>query len=434
MKKYKIILSVLLVVLVAVAVVVVTGVVDIHKQSDPEEPTSGNKAETENYEDAYTLNTSVALPLMKTDFETVFYTMTKQGDVKFYEVNEGKITSLEETGSFEVTAACSSQELPAVIHYIEKDGHTYGVGLFTNLLYPDVLIYDYAFFKVTDMFPQAGLSDDSLLMVLDVDNARFYDDNKVYSEIFVLHPDHSSEHFLSEDQRTVDLEAKMKTDYKMFTNDTLAKDQADEKNVLFLSSRYYADYRESGKTDIFSSGGFGTNTDNLRYVIDVDTLHFWRDEGDTYFFRDNEDGSFSLKAYYASGETETIAVFEGDLSEDYLIDGQYLFNKKTGKVTDVLTNRSKQVIFTCFKSGFTADLFAISENGKYAVIRGVNTNNTAGVGVMNFETDEIYAYTDDVFGYVANMNVLNDGTVVISAASGESAAAYYQLISSAVSR
>ena len=37
-------------------------------------------------------------------------------------------------------------------------------------------------------------------------------------------------------------------------------------------------------------------------------------------------------------------------------------------------------------------------------------------------------FEDDVFGYTAALHVQNDGTVVISAASGESASSYYQLI------
>ena len=42
-------------------------------------------------------------------------------------------------------------------------------------------------------------------------------------------------------------------------------------------------YAASGKTDIFTSGGSGTNTDNLRYVMDVDGLYFWRTEDGTRF-------------------------------------------------------------------------------------------------------------------------------------------------------
>ena len=437
MKKYQALLAVLLVVLVAVLAVVATGVAKIKNQPAPPADEQGSDAtKHKSYVDEYALDTAVNLPLLKTDFENVFFTMTQEGEVQYYTLENGRLSPMEETGSFRVTAACSGQDLPAEVHYIEKDGATFGAGLFTNLLYPDVMIYDYAFFKVTSMYPQARsetgarFPEGTLLMLLDVDSTRFYSNEKVYSEIFALSADKKSTvHYLSEDQRTVNMDARLKTDYKMFTDDILTAAQPEGANVLFFSSRYYADYSASGKTDIFTSGGSGTNTDNLRYVMDVDGLYFWRTEDGTRFFRDNADGSFSLKMLTTAGDTLTLETFPGSLGDDYFVRGRYLFSKKTGVVWDVTTLLTRQVYYGAFRSGFEADLFEISENGQYAVVRGKNTWNTPACGIMDFTTGEIVAYTDDVFGYLAAVNVLNDGTVVLSTASGESGSSYYQLIS-----
>ena len=427
-KKLKIILSVLLVVLVVASAVVFTGVLDINKiASGPTEPSDPVNTLGTDYKETYTVNTAVPLPLMSTDIENVFYTMNKDsGDVRFYEVNGGEVTEIPETGNFEVKAVCSSQKIPAVIHYLEKDGHTIGYGLFTNLLYPDVLLYDFAFFKVTDMFK--GFSDDkgTLLMMLDVDKSRMYKEEKVYSEIFRLYKDHTSKHFLSEDQRTVAMDGRTKTDYKMFTNDILR--QGDNKNVLFFSSRYYLSYEESGLVDIFTSGGSGTNVDNVRYVTNVASLNFWRDGSDTLCFEKNyQENSFSL--YRFDGKTQTeIKKFSGDISKDYIISGEYILTKSTGEVYNCISGQTLNVVYSCFESGFTADLFTVSENGKYAVIRGVNGGNNPACGIMNFETNTITAYEDNIFAYVANVHALNDGTVIISAATGDSVSAYFQLI------
>lgn len=425
-KKLKIILSVLLVVLIATAAVVFTGVLDINKRVDnPDSSQNDENGLGTDYKETYTVNTDVSLPLIKTDFENIFYTMTKQGEVKFYQAAGGTLTQIPESGNFEVTAECSSQKLPAVIHYIEQDGHTDGYGLFTNILYPDVLLYDYAFFKVTDMFE--GFKDDkgTLLMMLDIDNTRFYKEEKIYSEIFYLYSDHTSEYFLSEDQRTVAMDGKTKPDYKMFTNDILS--QGDNKNVLFFSSRYYVSYEESGLADIFTSGGSGTNVDNVRYAINVASLNFWRNGTDTYYFAENEDNSFSLMRSDGSNATE-VKKFSGDINEDYLISGEFILTKSTGEVYNCISGQSLGIIYSCFKSGFTADLFTMSENGKYAVIRGVNGSNMPACGIMDFDANKITAYEDNIFAYIANAHALNDGSVYISAATGESASAFYQLI------
>lgn len=425
-KKLKIILSVLLVVLVAAAAVVFTGVLDINKHVDKPTENNGANGLGTDYKQTYTVDTAVSLPLMSTDFENIFYTMSKQGEVKFYQAVGGVLTQIPESGNFEVTAECSSQKLPAVIHYLEKDGHTVGYGLFTNILYPDVLLYDYAFFKVTDMFE--GFADDkgTLLMMLDVDNTRFYKEDKVYSEIFYLYSDRTSKYFLSEDQRTVAMDGKTKTDYKMFTDDIL--NQGDNKNVLFFSSRYYVSYDESGLVDIFTSGGSGTNVDNVRYAVNVASLNFWRNGSDTYYFVKNyEDNSFSL--YRSDGkDAAEVKKFSGDIDKDYLISGEFILTKSTGEVYNCVSGQSLTVNYSCFKSGFNADLFAISENGKYAVVRGVNGNNNPACGIMDFANDTITAYEDNVFAFIANVHALNDGSVFISASTGESASAFYQLI------
>lgn len=424
-KRYKIILSVLLVVLVAVAAVVVSGVLDINKRIDnPNAPIDTDGI----YTDLYKTDTSVALPMMATDLENVFFTMTKQGEVHFYEVAAGGFAEIPEDGNFEVKAECSSQELPAVIHYIERDGKTQGFGLFTNLLYPDVMLYDYAFFKVTDMFEAERDDDGTLLMLLDIDSTRFYSDDKIYSEAFRLYSDHTSKHFLSEDQRTIDIYARLKTDYKMFTDDILDQGEAD--NVLFFSSRNYVSYDQSDKCDIFTSGGSGTNVDNIRYLEDIATLNFWKADGNTLYLAENEpdeggDETFSLMSYDGD-ESTVVADFSGDPDLDYLIRGNYIMNRLTGEIYNVLTNETKTFSLDKFDIYFAPDMFDISENGRFCVIRG-SSQGKAACGIADLETDRVMCYSDEVFGYVANMQALNDGTVIVTVANGESGTAFYQL-------
>jgi len=433
MKKYKIILTVLFVVLLAAAAVVVTGVMDINKKT-PEVTEPDSTEISAEYTDTYQVKADVPLPLLKTDFENIFFTMNKQGEVTFYEVSGGVISIMEEAGSYEVSAKCSSQTLKAVIHYIEVDGSVFGCGLFTNILYPDVLIYDYAFFKVTDMFNNyrntsgVDLYDKgNQLLLIDVDSSRFYSDEKIYSEAFVLNANHETSLFLSNDQRTVGMDAMEKTDYKMFTDDIL--NQHNSTNVLFFSSRYYVDYSESEFADIFTSGGSGTNVDNVRYIIDVDTLHFWNYEEETYFFRDNDDGTFTLKAYNPSSkETRSLETFTGTLKDDYIIKYEYILSKETGEIMNVLTGVKYQLDFSVFSEEADVDMFDISENGKYCSVRGKNSDGAAVFSVTNLETMDSTVYANEIFGEIANVNILNEGTVIVSSATGENSSSFYQLV------
>ena len=419
-KKYKIILSVLLVVLIGVGVITVTGVFDINRIVKEREEKNNVELVT-TYRDVFATMTEENSPLLKTEVENVYYAMDLQGGVRFYRVENGEFTLIEESGTFEVKAPCSGQELPAVIHYIDLPEKTIGYGLFTNTLYDGVFLYDYAFFKVTDMFP--GFTDKaSLLMMLDVDKTRFYQDDKVFSEIFYLYPDHTCEHFLNENQRIVDMNARMRTDYKMFTSDIMNQTG----NVLFFSSRYYTALEDSNKLDILTSGGTGENVDNVQYIIDVASLHMWRTDEGVYYFGRTE-GGFVLRRFDGTEHTE-IKTFAGSLENDYMVCGRYLLNKASGEIYNVLTGDTRQLDYSPFKKGFLPDMFSISENGVYCVIRGANNRNKPVLGMADFVAGTMEDYEDDIFGYTATLHVQNDGTVVISAATGESASSYYQMI------
>ena len=147
---------------------------------------------------------------------------------------------------------------------------------------------------------------------------------------------------------------------------------------------------------------------------------------ETYFFRDNEDGSFSLKAFNpANQETRPLESFTGSLNEDYIVRGRYIFNKKTGSLLNVITGDAKQVTYTCFKDGFIADLFEISENGRYCAVRGLNDGAKCALGIMDLQTGVMTAYTDEVFNNVANITLTDDGAAIVSVKDTDNG--FYQL-------
>lgn len=434
-KKYKIILSVILVVLIATGVLLATGGIDINKMITEKEIRE-NPGLTSNYKDIFTTVTDINSPLLTTDIENVYYAMDKMGNVDFYLLEEGNLTPLKETGKFKISAKMSGQSVPAVIHYLEYDGQTTGFGLFTNEIYDDVYIYDYVFFKLSDFFPAYGVSSSTYLLMGDVDKTRFYSEDKVYSEIFKLYSDNSLEYFLNESQRTVDLNAKMRTDFKMFTNDI---DDQEYSKLFFFSSRFYTAYDEYTAIDILSSGGSGENVDNIRYVTDVLSLNLWRTDDGIYYFKEakSSDGaeettgsneSFRL-CFYDGSKQKTVKKFEGSL-EDYLIDGDYILNCSSGEIYNVKTKKTFSINYDNMAKSFTPDMFTITEDGRYCVVRGANNRNNPAVIICDFKEEKQVDYTDDIFGFASNIAVSTDGSVAITVATDTSAASYYQIVAS----
>ncbi len=451
-KRYKTLLSLLLVVLTVFAVITVTGVVDINKMvREHEEETTAGEAPKASLDETFSTYSDAGLPLLKTDIDNVFYTMSKSGDVNFFKASEGKIKQLDGKETFDVTVTCSGQQLPATIHYIEIDGQTAGYGLFTNENHPDVYLYDYAFFKVTDQF-EAYDSKSDLLLLADIEKARFYDENKVYSESFYLYESKETDNFLNEDQRIVDLSARLRSDYKMFTDSILH--QTDDK-ILFFSSRFYNDYGHSEKVDIFVSGGSGENVDNNRYILDIASLNFWETEDGIFYFalKETEEteavteetttatgtsadtttdtetvtSAFALMKY-KNGESEEVISFDGSLNEDFIISGTKLFNKKSGDIYDIISGKLVKFDYEEFKTSFTPDLFKASDNGRYCIIRGRSNLGKPSLGIIDTKTGEIYTYTDNAFGHIASIQALDDGTVILSLAASEAAESFYQLV------
>lgn len=419
-KKYKIILSVLLAVLIVVSVITVTGVFDINRiVKEKEEAANAELLST--YKETFRSSVEENSPLFRTDIKNLYYAMDKEGGVRFYEGADGLLTTVKEDGTYDITVDCSGQDLKAKIHYLEKDGKTAGYGLFTNTLYEGVYLYDYAFFKLTDMFPE--FEGDKLLLA-DIEKTRFYTADKIYSEQFTFNGENNNEHFLSENQRIVDMYARKRADYKMFTDDILHQEQ---NNILFFSSRFYTAYENANKTDIITSGGDGENIDNLQYITDVASLHMWRDGDKTYYFRVIDEENFALQMFDGTAE-KTIKTFEGVIGTDYLVSGKYLLNKKAGVIYSILDGAEKKLDYSDFKKGFAPDMFVISENGQYCAIRGANNRNKPAFGMADLNSGEMKTYSDDIFGFIASMNVQDDGTIILSVATGESASSYYQLV------
>ncbi len=429
-KRYKTILSVLLCVLTVFAVITVTGVVDINKIiNEREEGTTDAPVKT--VADVFTTYSEAGYPLLETDIPGVFYAMSKTGDVNFFKAQGGNIEKIADVGAFDVTVTCSGQKLPVTISYVEVDGRTAGYGLFTNADHPDVFLYDYAFFKVTDQFDGYD-SRSKLLLLADIEKSRFYDEDKVYSESFYLYESKETKNFLNEDQRIVDLNAKLRADYKMFTDDILHQT---EDKILFFSSRFYNDYGHSEQVDIFISGGYGENVDNNRHILDVASLNFWKTQDGIRYFRLNstEDTdaaavtAFSLMNY-KDKKSEEIISFDGSLKDDFILSGTKLFNIKTGEIYDVVTGENAKFDYGIFNTSFTPDLFKAGEDGKYCLIRGKSNLGKPSLGIIDTETGETYSYTDNVFGHIASMQALSDGTIILSLAASETAESYYQLV------
>ena len=349
-----------------------------------------------------------AEPMLKTDIEDLYYTMARDGSVSFYQVKGTQITQVPESGTFEVTVTCTNQEIPASVHYYTaEDGTVTGYGLFTTENSDaEVYIYDYAFFRLMNL-PASYTEDGAYLVLVDTTKEDFYSNDKVYEENFIYRIESGeTENILSTDNRAYDNTGAARADYSMLTEDAVHRCG---ENFLFFSARQYHLYTEDQNMDIYMAGGSGNNRDNNRYIQDVVDFYFnFDEEGRVVCLKRNGENGFRIIAV-ADGTENVIKDFEGDYHENYLRSGDWLLNKNTLEMYNIMTAQSV-TLSVSNTNGFAPDLFVT--DGTNVFMRGLS-NNMAAI-VLGKTDSACGCYYNDMFARVFAPAVLSDGSVMVS--------------------
>lgn len=373
MKKYKILLPVLGV-LAAAAIVFAVLADDIAQRRQPETTTEIPYV----YEDsAYTPRLSasgdIGFPLLPTDFNAVFCPADPGGRFSFLEFTGSGLTPYSgTTKTLTVTVTCSSQDIPVTLYYIEKDGSLSGYGLFTTALSDaPVYLYDYAFFKLTDLPPAYGKS--GALLLVSFDKSVFGTGDKVYTEAFILNmTTRKTTRFTTENSRTVGPNGALRSDWIMLEDGFL---KSLGKEALFLSGRDYTLDKWGVSVSILK------NADIRPPRVRNDILGLWaRIDGDALLFLRKTQNGFRAVRYADNTET-VIREFEGDYFTDFVRDGNFVLDTRTAVVTDLFTGKQVTV------EGGAADgkvTLCVNPGGTRAVIAATDTDKVPGLQTLRF--------------------------------------------------
>ncbi|MBQ6164325.1 MAG: hypothetical protein IJK23_07615 [Clostridia bacterium] len=420
MKKSYIVTAVLILVAVClvIAYVMRDNITGLFKKADPEGTTAPPPAEMGNDDYLSLLKGSVdnAEPIMKTDIDGVYYTMSKKGEVKFYSVKDMTISQLAESNAFDVTVVCTEQRIPAKVHcYTAPDGTITGYGLFTAASSDaEVYIYDYAFFKLTAL-PDSYAANDSYLLLVDTTKEDFYSNDKVYEENFRFNTKTGETgNILSTDNRGFDDVGAFRGDYTMLTDDAVKRCG---ENFLFFSARQYHLYSKDHTMDLYIAGGSGNNRDNNRYIQNVADFWFAFDSEGRVLALQKKGEGFALVAYDGKELTE-VKNFDGGY-ENYIRSGDWLLNKETFEIVHLSDGSSRALKVNSAKK-FTPDVFVT--DGKTVFLRGVSDGVAAfAIGSVGGEARCFY---NNIFAGVFSPMILKDGGVMMSVSADAQGSSY----------
>lgn len=352
-KKLTIVIALLAVVCVFAALVF-SGIIDLSK-IDTEEPSTGDNSASYSDTVNYKATGTNATPYLSTPVDGIYYTISVEGEVKFYRFENNAFTNVEATGTYTTTVTLSEENVSADITYLQIDNKICGYGLYT-VSDGSYTLNPYAFFYLRDYGENyASASSSGCMLYVDTTEDDFYSEDKIYEESFFFNFESSkSTRALAESSRTIGINGAKRNDYFNFT-DKIVDGSVDHQ--LFLSGRFYSE--SDATVDLMRSGGSGNNTDNIRIAQDV--LGNWAeytDEGIRYITTD-ENGDVAVMLF-ADDEATAVKTFKDVKRDDILVSGDYIYVVSQNLLYSIADD--KEIKIKTSYDNFTADMFVIEDN------------------------------------------------------------------------
>ena len=310
------------------------------------------------------VNGEIFLP---TDFENVYFTADLQNNVSFFEYANGAFSaSALPVKQVKTNLSATYEKIPVTVNYIEKDGKTFGVGVYAS---DANKVYPYAFVKLVNK--PSGYGSGHLLLA-DFEKENFYKAEKIYSEIynFDLTSGNAST-YVSNNTRLIDKNGAFRNDWTMLTDEFIANLGGAK---YFFSSRYYTADEKGTRADIM------VLSDAYRpEIVAKDILGTWfvNDANGMHYLRKTDKGFANVVNQNKS--EKVLTEFDGDYLTDYLQDGKWLINKKSLVVTDLMTGATetlKDIEITAF------DTVTVSPDGNKFVFAAKGIRNANGAIVQ----------------------------------------------------
>lgn len=349
-------------------------------------------------------------PLMKTDFDSVFYCAGPDGAIKFYEFDGEKAVDYQGVvKTITVTPELTYNKVSITISYIEKDGKTLGYGIFTNKNNPEVTLYSYVFAKLIDAPEIYGIKGKMLLLNIDADEA--YSNNKAYVEIFSVDMTNGAlSRVFSQRDRVADKTGKFTDRWHILTDEFLKSAQ---KKAAVISGRLYNDNTEI--YDIFDLNR-SMNTPDVSGIYGT----FLREnpEDNSYVYLKKTTTGFKSVSYL--GQETELTRFDGDLENDFVFSGDWVYSVKERAFTN-LVNKTKITA-----NGVEAiDMFAVSPDGTKFICTA-NYKDSQAFFVVN-KDGEVTGYSGkNIFNSnIKNMCFADSETVIMTALNEDNACTNY---------
>lgn len=356
----------------------------------------------EKLSDIQVVRNGVLVNLVQTDIPDVFYGITTDYKVKYYQYRDNRMVAVQATNSITTEVDFGNEKLPVTINYVKLGNKVYGIGLFVAEEGEDVYFYNMMVFKLTNLPAEYNQEGKALLLATTSRNALTQSDI-LWPESFTIDLESGNvSRFLKVINRNIDINTGAGvTDFCILTQQGY---NSTSNQIPFISAREYE--QGSGKQDIFVKNGANETV----FAEDV-YGKFLLTDGDSVIFMRKTNTGFDVVR--KTGETEqTVSSFYGTMGTDYLYSGKYLLNVNDGNLYNMLTGEKTMLV------GFRMDpeMMVVSDSGKYVVMLGTVKNMMDyQVHIFNLESGEYAKFEDQNYSSHSNLTFINSTTAVYTA-------------------
>lgn len=357
------------------------------------------EAVVEKLSDIQIARNGVLVNLVQTDIPDVFYGITTDYKVKYYQYRDNRMVAVQSTGSISTEVDFGNESLPVTIDYVTLGGKIYGIGLFVAEEGEDVYFYNLMVFKLTNLPTEYEEDGKALLLATTSRNALTQGDI-LWPESFTIDLESGkTSRFLKIINRSIDINTGAGvTDFCILTQQGYSSTIS---QIPFITAREYE--QGSGMLDIFVKDG----TNESLFAENVYGKFLLTDGDSVIFMRKTNTGFDVIRK---TGETEeTVRSFYGSMGTDYLHKDEYILNVNDGNLYNMLTGEKTMLV------GFRMDpeMMAISDDGKYVVMLGTVKNMMDyQVHIFNLETGEYAKFEDQNYSNHSNLTFINNTTAV----------------------
>lgn len=337
--------------------------------------------------------------LVQTDIPDVFYGITSDYKVKYYQYRDNRMVAVQSTNSITTEVDFGNEKLPVTIDYVKLGSKVYGIGLFVAEEGEEVYFYKMMLFKLTNLPAEYEEDGKALLLATTSRNALTQGDI-LWPESFTIDLESGKvSRFLKVINRSIDIETGAGvTDFCILTEQGYT---STTNKVPFITAREYE--QGSGMLDIFVKDG----TKESLFAENVYGKFLLTDGDSVIFMRKTNTGFDVIRK---KGETEeTVRSFIGSMGADYINSGEYLLNVNDGNLYNMLTGEKTMLV------GFRMDpeMMSISDDGKYVVMLGTVKNMMDyQVHIFNLESGEYAKFEDQNYSNHSNLTFINNTTAV----------------------